>query len=209
MESNIDNRDEQDSLAPVQLDRLTIEEEVAFMNRGKGAQLLGVAVLVSALAVGGAWTMKQIDRNEAQGQAGAAVAGLREQHLDAYLQCVVPSAPAGVFSNSERLHTAIESLAERYQKQYARTLQSCEPKLAGLVPALTAAPVAPAVVPIVRNLKIAAISVKNSAEDLRSYLAAPDRAYDYVEVTQRIDHLARAAAAYHDQDQALRAELVR
>ena len=208
MESKI-KKSEQDSLAPVQLDRLTIEEEVAGMNRGKGAQLLAVAVLVSAVAIGGAWLMKQIDRSQAEGQAGAAVAGLREQHLDAYLACVVPNAPAGVFSSSERLHTAIETLAERFQKDYARTLQSCEPKLTGLLPALAAAPVASDLQPIIGNLKVAAISVKNSAEDLRSYLSDPQRPYDFVEVTQRIDHLARASAAYHKQDQVLRGELLR
>jgi hypothetical protein len=200
---------EQDSLAPMQLDRLTLEEEVASMKRGKGAQLLGVAVIVSALAIGGAWLMKQMDRNEAEGQAGAAVAALREQHLDAYLRCVVPNAPAEVLSNSVRLHSAIEALTERYQKAYAGTLDSCEPKLVGLVPALAAAPVSTALHPVMGNLKVAAISVQNSAEELRDYLADPARPYDYVEITAFIDHLARASAAYHKQDQVLRAEMVR
>jgi hypothetical protein len=189
MESNTDDKREQDSLAPVQLDRLTIDEEVATMNRGKGAQLVSVAIMVSAFAVGGAWMMKVMDRNQAEGEAGAAVAGLREQHVDAYLRCAMPEAPASVFSNSERLHTAIEGIAERYQKAYARTLESCEPKLVGLLPSLMAAPVSGKLEPTVEGLKSAAVSVQDSAEDLRGYLADPRRAYDYVEVTAFIDRL--------------------
>jgi hypothetical protein len=207
MKLNTDDKREQDSLVPLQLDRLTIEEEVATMNRGKGAQLLSVAIIVSVFAVGGAWLMKTMDRSQAEGQAGAAVAGLREQHLDAYLRCVMPEAPAAVFSNSERLHSAIEGLAERYQKAYARTLESCEPRLAGLLPSLAMAPVAGKLEPTVEGLKSAAISVQDSAEDLRGYLSDPHRAYDYVEVTAFIDRLARAAVAYQKQDQALREQL--
>jgi len=206
MESSKEKR-EQDSLAPMQLDRLSIEEEVATMNRGKGAQLLAVAVIVSVFAIGGAWTMKQLDRTQAEGQAGAAVAGLREAHVDAYLKCAIPDAPVGVFSSSERLHSAIEIIAERYQKAYARTLESCEPKLAGLVPSLAEAAVSPALEPAVTGLRAAAVSVEESATDLRGYLGDPRRGYDYVEVTAFIDRLARASAAYYKQDLALRAEL--
>jgi len=209
MERNIDDKREQDSLAPVQLDRLTIEEEVATMNRGKGARLLSVAIVASAVAVGGAWMMKAMDRSQAESQAGTAVAALREQHVDAYLRCVLPEAPAAVFSNSERLHTALEGLAERYQKAYARTLESCEPKLEGLRPALAVTPISGKLAPTVEGLKSAALGVQDSAEDLRSYLADPRRGYDYVEVTAFIDRLARAATTYHRQDQSLRQQLTR
>lgn len=206
MESSKEKR-EQDSLAPVQLDRLTIEEEVAGMNRGKGAQLLGVAMMVGALAVGGAWAMKRIDRGQAESDAAAAVAGLRVQHVEAYLVCILPEAPLSVFSNSERLHSAIENLAERYQKAYARTLESCEPKLEGLVPSLTVAPVAKSLEPAVAGLKTSAIAIEQGAEDLESYLGDSRRPYDYVEVTAFIDRLARAAASYNRQDEALRERL--
>jgi len=208
MESSNDKR-EQDSLAPMQLDRLTIEEEVAGMNRGKGVQLLGVAIIASVLVVGGAVAMKRMDRGQAEGQAGAAVAGLLERHVDAYFACAVPDTPMAAFSSSERLHSAIEALAERYQKAYARTLESCEPKLEGLVPALTVAPVARSLEPAVAELRTAAISVQDGASDLRSYLSDSRRQYDYVEVTAFIDRLAKASAAYHKQDQAVRAQLAR
>jgi hypothetical protein len=208
MQTNNEKR-EQDSLAPVQLDRLTIEEEVAGMNRGKSARLLGVAMMVSALAVGGAWAMKRLDREQAENNAASVVASLRVQHVEAYLVCIAPEAPLAVFSSSERLHSALESLTERYQKAYARTLESCEPKLDGLIPALTVAPVAKRLEPAVSDLKAAAVAVQDGASDLRSYLADARRPYDYVEVTAFIDRLARASASYHKQDDALRTQLTR
>jgi hypothetical protein len=207
MQSDNEKR-EQDSLAPVQLDRLSIEEEVAGMNRGKSARLLGVAMMVSALAVGGAWAMKQMDRSQAESNAASVVASLRVQHVEAYLVCIAPEAPLSVFSSSERLHSVLENQAERYQKAYARTLESCEPKLEGLIPALTIAPVAKSLEPTVTDLKAAAMAVQDGANDLRGYLADSRRSYDYVEVTAFIDRLARASASYHKQDQALRAQLM-
>jgi hypothetical protein len=208
MQSDKEKR-EQDSLAPMQLDRLTIEEEIAGMNRGKSTQLLGVAMMVSALAVGGAWAMKRMDRDQAESNAAAAVASLRVQHVEAYLVCIAPEAPLSVFASSERLHSALEHLAERYQKAYARTLESCEPKLEGLIPALTVAPVAKSLEPRVSELKAAAMAIQDGGSDLRSYLADSRRQYDYVEVTAFIDRLARAAASYHEKDEALRAQLMR
>jgi hypothetical protein len=197
-------KSEQDSLAPMQLDRLTIEEEVAGMNRGKGAQLLGVAMMVSALAVGGAWAMKRIDRDQAENGAAAMVAGLRVQHVEAFLVCILPEAPLSVFSSSERLHSAIETQTERYQKAYANTLASCEPKLQGLVPALAAAPVASSLGPTVNELTAAGQAIQDGAGDLKGYLGDARRPYDYVEVTAFIDRLARAAASYNAHDAALR-----
>ena len=76
---------EQESLAPFQLDRLTIEEEVAFMNRGKGLQLLSVLALAGVLVAGGAMAMKSLDREQKLSQAGAAAMDLGREHLDAYL----------------------------------------------------------------------------------------------------------------------------
>jgi hypothetical protein len=167
MQSDKEKR-EQDSLAPLQLDRLTVEEEVAGMNRGKSAQLLGLAMLVSALAVGGAWAMKRLDRDQAESNAAAVVASLRVQHVEAYLVCVAPEAPLSAFSSSERLHSVLENQTERYQKAYARTLESCEPKLEGLIPALTVAPVAKSLEPRVSDLKGAATAIQDSASTITS-----------------------------------------
>lgn len=209
MEPKSEPRDGQDSLAPVQLDRRAIEEEVASMKRGKGARLLGVAAIVGAFTLGGAWLMRQVDRNRAESEAGAAVAALREAHVDAYLRCVVPGAPAGTLASAERLHSAIETQAERHEKAYARTLASCEPKLAGLVPSIQAAPVGSALEPAVHAVEAAALAVQDGAADLRGYLEDPRRRYDYVEVTAFIDRLARASAEYHAADRGLREQLMR
>ncbi len=187
---------EQDSLAPLQLDRLTIEEEVAIMNRGKGAKLLGVVTMVGVLVAGGAVAMKGLDREEKYTQAGAVVTQLRREHLDGYLKCVLPGAHESTLSSSERLHGAIEGFAERFQKSYARTLESCEPKIAGLGTALATLPVPSEVEPAIERLRKSASAVQGTAVALRSYLDDPTQAYDYVQVTARIDKLARASAAY-------------
>jgi hypothetical protein len=189
-------KSEQDSLAPVQLDRLTIDEEVAFMNRGKGSQLLALASIAGLLLVGGAAAMKGLERDQGYNQAGAAVSEIKDRHVDAYLSCALPGVPALNMASTERLHSAIENFAERFQKDYGLVLRRCEPQLEGLVSDLSQAPVPSDMRPALLELQKAGTTLYSSAASLRDYLEDPSKAYDYVAVTGHIDRLAKARTRY-------------
>jgi hypothetical protein len=201
------DRKEQDSLAPVQLDRLTIEEEAAFMSRGKGKQLVTIALLASVLAVGGGFLMKTLDRVQAEHERSLAVAELRESHVDAFLSCVLPGIAPSAFDSRERLLGALERVVEQKQKRFAATLARCEVKLEGLERGLHAASVRSDLDPARGKLEREAKAITRSAAALREHLQDPARAYDYVQAVASIDRLARAAASYGAADQAYRAQL--
>lgn len=190
------NKQEQDSLAPVQLDRLSIEEEVAVMNRGKGAQLLAVAGIAGLLLIGGAAAMKGLEREQSYSQASAAVTDIKDRHVDAYMSCALPGVPALNIASAERLHSAVEGFAERFQKDYGLVLRRCEPKLEGLMAELSTAPVPAEMQPSLAELRKAASSLHSAAASLRDYLEDPNKAYDYVAVTGHIDRFAKARTRY-------------
>jgi len=197
----------EDSLAPLELDRLTVEEEAAFMNRGKGKQLLSAVVVVGALVAGGAYVMKEMDRQQAVLDRGEAVAALRGEHVEAYLRCVVKDATPTALQSNDRLHGLIEGVVERGEKRAAVGLERCSQKLAELGPALAKASVTSELAPALGGLRDAAKDLTSGATALSAYLADPDEPYDFVQVTALIDRVARAAAAYREHDDELRARL--
>jgi hypothetical protein len=197
----------EDSLAPVELDRLTIEEEAASMNRGKGKQLLSTLVVVGTLAAGGAFVMQELDRQQAEIERGQAVADLRGDHLEAYLQCVVKDASPVALKIDDRIHGLIEGVVERGQKRSAAAFARCGQKLSELAPALAEARVTAELTPLLGELRTAATNVTRSALELHAYLADPAKPYDFVQATALIDRLARAVTAYREHDTAFRSEL--
>jgi hypothetical protein len=206
-ETEIQKRSHEDSLAPVELDRLTIEEEAAFMNRGKGKQLMSAALVVGALAVGGGFFMNAIDREQGELQRGLAAAQLGRDHVEAYLHCAAPSVATSALDSVERIHGAIESVVERRQKASGNTLARCTQQLTGLVPALATASVGAEEKPALTALQHAAAALTKSAAALSSYLDDPAQAYDFVQATGLIDRVARAANDAREQDRALRTKL--
>ena len=200
---------QEDSLAPLELDRLTIEEEAAFMNRGKGKQLLSTLVVAGALAAGGTFVMQELDRQKAEIERGQAVADLRGGHVEAYLQCVVPNAGPAALKIDDRIHGLIEGVVERGQKRVAGTFERCAQKLSPLGPALAEARVTAELTPALGELRTAATELTRSALELHAYLADPERPYDFVQATALIDRLARAVAAYRAHDTAFRSELAK
>jgi hypothetical protein len=191
-------KSEQDSLAPLQLDRASVEEEAASMNRGKGRQLLAIAGIAGLLLIGGAAAMKGLEREQGYSQAGAALGEIKDRHVDAYMACALPGVPALNVASSERLHSSLENFAERFQKDYGLVLRRCEPRLEGLVADLAQAPVPRDMKPALAELQTAASSLYSAAASLRDYLEDPSKAYDYVTVTGHIDRLAKARTRYSE-----------
>lgn len=199
----------EDSLAPLELDRLTIEEEAAFMNRGKGKQLLSAVVVIGALAAGSALVMKELDRQQAELGRGNAVAALRGNAVEAYLQCVAKGASPVALKNDDRIHGLIEAVVERGEKRSATVFAHCAQRLSPLVPALAKAQLNAELVPALSELRSAAKDLTTSASALHAYLADPGKPYDFVPATALIDRLARAVVAYRERDDAFRSQLAK
>jgi hypothetical protein len=200
MEESRTQRAEQDSLAPIQLDRLTIEEEAAFMNRGKKRQLLFAASLIAMALLGANTLVKQLDREMAYSQAGQAVSDAQQQQLGAYLQCALPGTQLSSVASADELHSAIERLVERFHKDYGRLLKRCEPKLEALAPTLANVNVPKDLQGELHELRASAKQLTASAVTLRTYLEDERTAYDYAQATAYIDRVAKAKLAYDEQD---------
>jgi hypothetical protein len=193
-------RAEQDSLAPIQLDRLTIEEEVAFMNRGKKPQLLLAVALIALAGVGGDALIKQMNRDLQYTQAGQAVSDAQAEQVQAYLQCALPGTHPASVTSTDELHGAIENLVERFHEDYSHLLKRCEPKLQALLPALARVSAPAPLEPELRALRASAKELTTSALALRTYVAREGASDDFVQTTAHIHRFAEAKAAYDAHD---------
>jgi hypothetical protein len=197
-------REVQDSLAPVQLDVRSVDEEVASMNRGKGVQLLAIAVVVVGAISGGVLTMQRLDRDRAYEQAGAATQELRRTHVTAFVQCALPFAQSSSMESRERLYAAFADMIERSANGYAQVLRQCESKLLTLPPALGALRAPSEIRGPIARLRESSLALQQASSALRGALEDPAQREDYVAVTARADHLAKAVFAYEDRDEDLR-----
>jgi hypothetical protein len=199
-------REEQDSLAPVQLD-VSVDREVASMNRGKGVQLLAVIVVALGTVSGGVLAMKRLDRDRAYEQTSAAAQDLRRTHVTAFVQCALPYAQASSMASPERLYAAIADMVERSAANYAQVLRQCENKLLTLPPAIGSLQAPSELrVPLAR-LRESSLQLQQASSALRTALEDPAQREDYVGVTARADHLAKAVFAYDASDADLRESL--
>jgi hypothetical protein len=201
-------KDATDSLAPIQLERLSVEEEVALMGRGRGKQLAGIAAVALVSVLGGVLWMKGMDAREAYASAATRLGQLDRQHGYAFMYCALPGIPQSQIDSRENLHTAIEHFGEQYGKSYARNLRRCAPTLDEMAPALAALQVPENVSSELHALRTAAANLKRAWNDYRGYLEDPKRPYDYVQAVPLIEKITLGWEAYEQRESELHTALL-
>jgi hypothetical protein len=200
-------RTEQDSLAPIALDRLSVEDEAALMQRGKLGRLSSLAFLAVMLGAGATFWMKTIDAREAYVGAAARVSELRTSALEPFLRCALPQTDRASINSKARLISALETYGDRFGKDYSRTLSRCAPILAEL-PAELARIKAP------HDVQEQLARLSSSASDLaaafggyRSYLSSAGKSYDYVQALPMMEKIAIAWETYEARQAELHAQV--
>jgi len=188
-------RDDPHSLAPLQIERLSVDDEVARMSRGKSRQLLKLGAAVSlCAAIAGLW-LTGLDSHKTYADAIGSARALDERHSDAFLRCALPGIPSARLASGEQLHSAIERISERLGKSYGRSLSRCSSRLAGLVTGLRKLSV-PAEALKLAAARDAAAALERAWDDYRIYLLDERTPYDYVQALPRVEKIALAWSAY-------------
>jgi len=188
-------RDDPDSLAPLQIERLSVDDEVARMSRGKSRQLLGLGAVVSlCAAIAGVW-LTGLDSHRTYADAIGSARELDERHAEAFTRCALPGIPSSRLGSSEQLHSAIERISERLGKSYGRSLSRCTPRLTGLVTGLRELSI-PAEAGLRAAARDAAAALEQAWQDYARYLLDERTPYDYVQALPRVEKIALASRAY-------------
>ncbi|HEX2675710.1 MAG TPA: hypothetical protein VHM19_03705 [Polyangiales bacterium] len=189
-------RDEQNSLAPVSLDRLSVEDEAKLMHIGEHGKLAIVALAVLLVGSGSLYFMKRLDTREAYVGAAAQVHKLRTEQLEPFLRCVLPDADRAQINSKENLISAIEAYGDRMGKDYSRMLAKCTPMVDDLPQQLAAVPAPKSVRDQMRGLSHAANDLRQAVVAYHSYLSNSGRQYDYVQALPLMEKIAVAWESY-------------
>jgi hypothetical protein len=196
-------REDPHSLAPVQIEVVTLEEDIAKLNRGKGTRLV-LSALLSGLAVFGIvqW-MDTIDGQQAYAAAAERLETIHAQQGNALLRCVLPDVQRSQVGSRQALHTALEVASERAQKRYGKQLQHCTGLSEELVRQVNDLEVPADMVRRAQGLRSAAGDLDQALGTYRAYLIDSSKPYDFVQATPMIERLANAWTTYEEQRAAI------
>jgi hypothetical protein len=190
---------EPESLAPIQLERASVDDEVAQMKTGKGLRL-AITLLACAAAVFGVvrW-MSSIDTQQAYAHAADRVEEIDAQQGEAFLRCALPNLQNSQLNSASALHSAIETVSERFDKRYAHQLASCSYLLNDLQAALGTVQVPPDMTRHMEGLRHSAQDFAQAWHNYQVYLQDPAQRYDYVQATPLIEKISVAWQGYQTQ----------
>jgi hypothetical protein len=200
-------RIEQGSLAPIQLERTSVDEEVALMKRGKGLRLT-VTLLVSLVAIaGGARLLSNMDTTRAYASGADRLDAIDAQQSEAFLRCALPNLQRAQVASASALFSAIEFATERFDKQYGKQLAQCAPLLGELQHALDGVRAPSDMTLRVQSVRVSAQELGQAWNAYRVYLQDPNKRYDYVQATPMIEKISEAWETYRGQLDSTKAAL--
>jgi hypothetical protein len=199
-------RPDPDSLAPVPIARLSVEDEAAMMNRGKGRQIAAVVTGLALCAAVAVYWVRGMDARQRYETALASAAQVQEQHANAFLHCALQGVHRSQIESPESLQFTIARLSARLGRSYGRRLEHCAPKLAGLSPALKALAVPADVQGELGAARAAADALQRAWDGYRKHLADVS-VYDEAGAAPHIAQVAQSFGRYEQSRAALEAAL--
>lgn len=197
-------REDQHSLAPIQIEATSLERDLASFKRGQGKRQL-LALLGSALTMAGLllW-LNESDDSRAYATAARQLASLYEPQDPAFAQCALLQPHA----SQQALRSAIEAASQTHGKAYAQQLAPCSRALVIFERELAEMDLPMSMEHRFQGLRHAANSLNRAIGGYRSYLFDPKLSYDRFAASSHIDNVVTAWSNYevqrHNTSNALR-----
>jgi hypothetical protein len=187
-------RDEQHSLAPIQLEATGFERDLASIKRGQGRRL-ALALLGSLLATAGLllW-MKWSDGHSDYTAAANRLSSLYAEQEARFADCTLVQPHA----SRQELRTAIEAASQTQGKGYEKQLARCARALVILERQLSEIDVPISMEHRVEGLRHATGALNRAIGRYRSFLFDPQVAYDFTTASAHIENLSVAWNEYDD-----------
>ena len=172
MEPARGSNQEHDTLIPVALDRLSVEDEadLSRMNGGRTTKLVAV-LLVAAIGGAGAlvW-MKRADAREAYLGAATQARQLTDTKLASFEDCTVPSAGSTRIETKAQWADALTRQGTLGGRSYARVLGRCTPMLEELDSDLAAIKAPTELASNLQAVRNASAQLKTAVDGYKRYL---------------------------------------
>lgn len=196
--SDLHHRGDPHSLAPIQLEGPSVQEEAAQLKRGRGLRLaLNLTALVAVATAGGQW-LNGLDTRNSYTQAAAQLDRSETTQAEGFMRCVLPDLQPSQLTSTVTLYGSIENLTEQLGKAYGDQVAACAPLLDDFERSVHKVRAPADMTRHLQEVSRAASSVKQSWESYQRYLQTPNQPYDYVQAAPLIDHITVAWKSYHE-----------
>ena len=193
---NVQTREDPHSLAPIQLEGTSVDDEVALLKKGRGLRLGLTLAVIAAGALGGQRLLRSMDEHAAYTQAASRLEQIDSQQSEAYLRCALPNLKRSQLESATALHSAIEVATEHMDKGYGRVLAQCAPLLDELQASVQGLDAPPDMTRRLQRLSSSVTDFKTSWLAYQSYLQDRNRPYDYVQAAPLIERITIAWEGY-------------
>ncbi len=195
--NDIQDRGDPHSLAPIQLEAASVQEEAAQLKRGRGVRLALNMTLLVALAVGAGQWLNSVDTKNSYNHAAAQLDRSESTQAEGFMRCVLPDLQASQLTSTVTLYGTIENLTEQLGKAYGDQLAACAPLLEEFESTVHKIRAPADMTRRLQEVSLAASAVKQSWQSYQEYLQTPNQPYDYVKAAPLIDRITLAWQTYH------------
>jgi hypothetical protein len=203
------HRGDPHSLAPIQLEKASVQEEAAQLKRGRGLSLaLNLTLLVAVTAIGGQW-LSSLDTKNSYKNAAAQLDRGESTQAEAFMRCVLPDLHPSQLTSQVTLYGSIENLTEHLGKAYGDQVAACSPLLDDFEQTVHNVRAPADMTRHLQEVSLAASAVKHSWQTYQTYLQTPNQPYDYVQAAPLIDRITVAWKGYHEANGQTRLALAR
>lgn len=190
------HRGDPHSLAPIQLEPASVQEEAAKLKRGRGLRLaLNLAALVAVATIAGQW-LNRVDARNAYNHAAAQLDRAENTQAEGFMRCVMPDLQPAQLTSMVTLYGTIENLTEQLGKAYGDQVAACAPLLDDFEKTVHDIKAPSDMTRRLHEVSLAASAVKQSWQTYQEYLQTPNQPYDYVKAAPLIDRITVAWQAY-------------
>ena len=171
-----ETREAPSSLAPIQVERASDEQDLAGMRGRRGPRIVIALVVLAAVGFGGVRLLRSMDARQAYSQAAAQLERSEVEQREAFMRCALPNQQRSQLAAQSALQSALEIATERMGKTYAKVLTKCTPLLenfqqavAGIVTPADAAPHVKAVSKAANDFAAAWLGLRDFLERSSEY----------------------------------------
>jgi hypothetical protein len=189
-------REDPHSLAPVQLEIQTIDEDIAQLKRGRAMRLLWTTLLSGLAVFGVVQWLENVDGSAAYAAAAERLEAINAQQGNAFLRCVLPDMQKSQLATRNSLHTALEVASERSQKHYGKQLKRCAALSDAMIQRLNDLEVPTDMYGGIQGVRSAAGDLQQALGAYQAYLLDPTKPYDFVQATPMIERISIAWRKY-------------
>jgi hypothetical protein len=188
-------REAPSSLAPVQVERASDDQDLAGMRGRRGPRIVIAVAVLAAGSFGGFRLLRSMDAHQVYARSISQLERSDIEQREAFVRCALPNQQSSQLAAPSAMQSAIEIATARMGNTYAKVLTKCTPLLENFQHSVASIEAPADTASSVRSVSTAANAFAAAWLGLRDFLQSPGE-HDRAQVAPHIQAITTAWSAY-------------